>query len=83
MVQLWTTSKAKCHGRYNNGIFLIPSMSLLYTTLGFFFLIECDSHGNILDILKENDIEVNELAQIKCSKYAHECSQYSLLRLWS
>lgn len=39
--------------------FFIPSMSLLYTTLGFFFLIERGSHGNILDILKD-DTEVNE-----------------------
>lgn len=39
---------------------LIPSMSLLHILGFFFFLTECGSYGNILDILKDNDIEVNE-----------------------
>lgn len=56
MVQMWKTLKAKCHGRYNNGIF----DSFYVITLGLFSVIECGSHGNILDILKDSDIEISE-----------------------
>lgn len=59
MVQMWKTWKAKCQGKYSDGSF--DPFFVTFAHIRFlFFLTECGSYGNILDILKDNDIEVNE-----------------------